>query len=282
MNQSNNTARRLASRSPWLMLLALGVAVVLQGCPASGIYRTARTLEKGESDFGLSFNATRYTTADTKITNPDGTTTTNKGSSIVLPNLIPELNYHVGIAEDMEFGGRIGLTSGLIEFDFKYRFIGGPNEKLHVAVQPAIGYRALFLIEGAHATLPVIATYDLTPSLAVNVAPYVSYLSLSTVADDVDAELDFGGTMVTGGAVLGVAIRGEVFYIMPTIDFSQTMTTISAESSDANGTVKQEEDASISYLVFGVSFGWVSGKELKKLKTMDDKLDRIEKKLDAN
>lgn len=26
--------------------------------------------------------------------------------------------------------------------------------------------------------------------------------------------------------------------------------------------------------------GWVSGKELKKLNTMDEKLDRIEKKLD--
>jgi len=174
MNQATTPASTPLKRSPWLLLLALGVALVLQGCPASGIYRTARTLNEGESDFGLSFNATRYSTQDRQVTDVNGNVTTEKGGSVVLPNLIPELNYHIGISEGLEFGGRVGLTSGLIEFDVKYRFLGGEGEKLHLAVQPAVGYRALFIVEGLHATLPVIATYDVAPTLSVNVAPYVS------------------------------------------------------------------------------------------------------------
>jgi len=112
--------------------------------------------------------------AGQQVTDVNGNVTTEKGGSVVLPNLIPELNYHIGISEGLEFGGRVGLTSGLIEFDVKYRFLGGEGEKLHLAVQPAVGYRALFIVEGLHATLPVIATYDVAPTLSVNVAPYVS------------------------------------------------------------------------------------------------------------
>ena len=107
------------------------------------------------------------------------------------------------------------------------------------------------------------------------------YLDLKTVLDDAENDVQFGGSMVTGGAVVGLQIRGEVFHIMPTVDFSQTVRTFEAETKTDAGTVKESADGTISYLVFGVSFGWVSGKELKKLKTMDTKLDRIEKKLDA-
>ena len=278
MTTTADLAHNPGHRSLWLLLLALGVTLVLQGCPASGIYRTARTLEQGESDFGLSFNATRYTEPDRTVDNFDGTTTKKKGDSIVLPNLIPELNYHVNVAPNIDFGGRIGLASGLLELDVKYRFVGGPDEKLHLALQPAIGYRAMFIVEGAHVTLPLIATYDLTPSLSATIAPYVSYLNLSAVDKDIGGS--FAGTMLTGGAVVGVAVRSEVFYIMPTVDFSQTVADFSSETTTEEGTAKATTSDTISYLVFGVSFGWISGKELKKLKTMDEKLDRIEKKLD--
>ena len=59
---------------------------------------------------------------------------------------------------------------------------------------------------------------------------------------------------------------------MPAVDISRTVTDFSSDEGSVT--------ADVTYMIFGVSFGWESGKEMKKLKTMDDKLDRIENKLD--
>jgi len=280
MNQATTPASTPLKRSPWLLLLALGVALVLQGCPASGIYRTARTLEEGQNDWGLTFTATRYSVPEHIEVQPDGSKKTIPEDAVTLPNIIPEVHGHIALAENIEVGGRIALMSGLTELDFKYRFIGGPNEKLHIAVQPAVGYRAAIGSEGPQFTLPLIATYDVASRLSVTVAPYGSYLDLTPLGDDTD-DNPFSGTWITAGAVVGLEFRGDVFHIMPSVDISRTAVDFTAEQKNADGTVKTSINDNLSYLVFGLTFGWTQGKELQKLEKMDTKLDRIEKKLDA-
>lgn len=256
------------SRSYLLLLLA---ALSAPGCMASGIYRTAHTLPKGEGDFSMSFSAVRISTAGTTVTDEDGTKHTGKGETVTIPNLIPELSYHIGVADNLELGGRVALAAGLIELDCKYRFVGAPGEPLHLAVQPALGYRSLFIIEGLNATLPLILTYDLSDMVSLNIAPFVSYLDLSTTDDDFGADLN--GTFLTTGASVGISLQGETFHIMPAVEFSRTATNFDAGDAEA--------DISQDFVIFSITFGWGSGKEMKKLKEMDQKLDRIEQKLDA-
>jgi len=90
---------------------------------------------------------------------------------------------------------------------------------------------------------------------------------------DEDYELDLAGDFLAGGGSLGVQFRGETFHILPAVEINHSM--LDPESEIA------ETSTSQTYIVFGVTFGWVSGREMKKLDEMDQKLDRIEQKLDS-
>jgi len=260
-----------------LMAVAL-VGMLLQACPSTGIYRTAQTLEPGTADMALSFSTTAYKQADKVITNSDGSTTVDEGLQLILPNLVPEVSFHLGVQDNLEIGGRVSITSGLLEADLKYRFYGSSGDVLQLAVQPAVGYRAFILASGYHFTLPFVATYQFNDMLSLTVAPYGSYLNVSPT--DVDVDIGITGNFLTGGAMLGVQFRGENFHIMPSLDISTSFVDLSETATDVGGSTSSVRDEQITYVIFGLSFGYVSGKELQKLDDMDQKLDRIEEKLD--
>src|SRR6185436_17663229 len=109
---------------------------------------SAKTLGKGESQVGLTFSATRY---DEVKTNSDNTTTTE---SIVLPELLPEITYHIGMTDDVEVGGRVALGALGLEGDVKYRFF--KSDKLHLAIAPAVSYQAFIILQGVGFRLPGI------------------------------------------------------------------------------------------------------------------------------
>jgi len=261
---------RVASRMAAIMAIcALGG--VLAGCPSAGIYRTARTLEEGNSDFGMAFSATRIAAGETTTTDPiTGEKTTEDATSVVIPNLIPELNYHIGLTDDFEFGGRIAVGSLLMELDGKYRLMRSEDGRFHLAVQPAVGYRTAVVIEGINATLPVIVTYELARRTDLNVYGYGSYVSWTSTDDDMDVDLTADGLMLGGG--MGLQFTGRTFYIMPMVDVSR----LAWDSSGGDG----DASSDLTLVTFGVAFGWYGGRELKKLEKMDEKLDRIENKLD--
>ena len=132
-----------------ITLLSLSFALVAQGCLSIGVYRTAEILPEGEGDFTMTFSATRYQGQETTNSQVDpetneATTETVQNENVVLPNLLPEFAYHIGVAEDLEVGGRIVVLGGLLELDMKYRFLGKTGDDLQMAIQPALGYRALF------------------------------------------------------------------------------------------------------------------------------------------
>ncbi|MBN2724420.1 MAG: hypothetical protein JXR95_10150 [Deltaproteobacteria bacterium] len=248
-----------------LLIMLLVGAFSLTGCPSAGIYRTAKTLEKGESDFGMTFS---FVNVETHYKDENGQDDSWKLS---VPNIFPELNYHIGIGNNMEVGGRVAVGSLMGEIDLKYRFYNsGP---LHLAVQPAIGYRSAILAVGTHVTFPVIMTYELSDMVSFNVFAYSSYMNIKPADDDIDSSSEdniwnIEGVTMGGGA--GIKITGETFYIMPTVDFSRLVVSLNGD----------REDWYTDFVIFGVSFGFIGGKEMKKLKKMDEKLDRIEDKID--
>ncbi|MBU1219054.1 hypothetical protein KKF34_00510 [Myxococcota bacterium] len=251
-----------------LILPVIIALATLTGCPSAGIYRSAKTLEKGESDFGMSFS---YVNIKTKYTGDDPDLQGAESYGISLPNLIPELNYHIGVGNNMEVGGRIALGSLMMELDFKYRFY--TDGKLHMAVQPAVGYRTAVIVKGTHFTMPLLMTYELSDMVSLNAFVYSSYIKWEPTDGTPDPDSDDNAWFVEGvtlGGGFGVKITGENFYIMPAIDFSRLVVSTNGDRSDWV----------TDFVIFGVSFGWIGGKEMKKLKEMDHKLDRIENKID--
>ena len=250
-----------------IILLALG-SLVVAGCPSANVYRTGRVLDKGVSDFGLTFTAMRVTGSDYTVENSDGTTEKVDAPDYVLPNLIPDLSFHIGVDDDVEVGGRIGLGSLLLELDAKYRFLHTP-EGLHLAVQPALGYQTAFILEGFKLTLPIIMTYELNDTIGLNLYGIGAYRSMQET-DEAFNGLGFEGFEAGGG--IGIDIRGDTFYFMPGVEVTKYIADMS--DSVISGSIDT------TYVMIGISFGWYGGKELKKLKKMDKKLDRMDDKLD--
>ena len=250
-----------------LIILSALLFSFMTGCFAVGTYRTAQTLGEGESDFGMSVSASKIQTSDTTTKDSvTGETIKHKGTNVSFINLIPEMNYHIGVTDDLELGGRIALGSMFMELDAKYRFF--QSDKLHLALQPSIGYFTFIVADGPKLTLPLIATYDISKKLSANVFGYGSYSNISAI----DNDIDIAGESISAGGGLGLLVKSDTFYFMPNIDISKSMSSIGND----DGSVDQD----ITFLVFGVAFGWYGGKELKEIKKIDKKLDRIENKID--
>lgn len=241
----------------------LAAALLSTGCLTTGMYRTADVLPPDEGDFALGFSVVRAT-----VDEPEDPMDPTAGGSetFTYPNLVPEISYHYGMAEDVEIGGRIALGAGMIELDTKYRFLHTPG--LHVAVQPAIGYRSLGFIEGFHASLPVILTREVRPRMSLNASVFGTYSNFSAT-DDFDSEdLDFAGDTVMVGGGVGVQFRTRgSFHFMPALEVQRSVYR--------GGDVSDAPD--ITAVIFGVAIGWGANERARKV---DQQLDRIEQKLD--
>ncbi len=239
------------------------------GCPSVGVYRTARTLEPGISDLGITYSASRISTGESTYTDSEGNKITEDAASIVVPNLIPDVSFHVGVVDNLEVGGRLGLGSGLIELDAKWRILQAADDKLHLSIQPAVGYRALFFLEGVNITMPVLLTYDITRWFSVTAFGYGSYYNLDLVDQDAADDVNLDTNSLTAGGGLGFEFRGETFYVMPFVDRSLTNF----------GVDEHEADLDLTWVNFGVAFGFHFGKEKQQLDRIEDKIDRIDQKL---
>jgi hypothetical protein len=230
----------------------------------AGNYHSARTLEKGESQFGLTFSATRY---ELEEVDQDGNTTID---SIVLPNVLPEIVYHIGMADNVEVGGRVSLGALGLEGDVKYRFL--QSDKLHLALAPAINYQAFVVLQGVGLRLPGILTYELADNLDFTAAVFGSTTRYSVPSDDTDSDFSaFRGTLVSTGGAIGFDLHGETFSIRPAVEFTRYVADLSSDSGSGSGS--GSDSAGFNTVNVLVHLAWTGGKEKKQL-------DRIERKLD--
>ena len=225
----------------------------------AGNYHSARPLGKGVGQFGLTFSTTRYEHVTT-----DSDTGQTSREAIVLPNFIPEITYHLGVSDDVDVGGRVALGSLGVEADVKYRFLR--NDKLHLAVAPALGYLAFVVVQGVSVRLPGILTYELADNLDFNLAGFVSTTKFSTATDDDDFNL-FSGTLLSTGAAVGFDLHGETFTIRPSVEFTRYLYNFSAgDSSTSDG---------FNTVNIMVHIAWAIGKEKQQLNRIENKIDRL-------
>ncbi|MDD5223348.1 MAG: hypothetical protein PHE84_05105 [bacterium] len=232
-------------------LLSLGM--LLNGCLMAGNYQSARTLEPRESSFGMTFSLNEISIS---------------GHRYTVPNVIPELAYHVGVAKNWEVGGRVALGSLGFEMDTKYRFLhqGG----LHLAVAPAVAYQAFFDIRGVSVRLPVILSYDFNDIVGINAAVLGGFSGFDASDSNNDNDDDYigyyDGPTIFYGASFGPELRGSVFFARPAIEFVRYQTNL---GSDDNSGWRPFN--SINFLVH---FGWVFGREKQQLDRIENKLDK--------
>jgi hypothetical protein len=237
-----------------LCFAALGAV----GCMPVGNYHTARTLGDGESSIGLTFSATTYSATDED---------TGEIDSLTIPSIIPEISYHIGMTDDFEIGGRIAPGSLYGEIDLKDRFVH--SDRFHLAAAPAIGQMA-FIGTLTILRLPLVMTYELSDRVAVNAGVNATSWNANVDADDA---LDFYGAeefMVTSGVSLGIEFTGKTAFFRPTFEWGTMIT-------DPEGNAERFKIGAVF-----LHFGFVSGRELKKLEEMDQKLDRIEQNMGAD
>ena len=190
------------------------------GCQSPALTRTARTLPPGASDWSASFNLTHISTNVAGV--PD-TLERAVASRFNYPNPIPDLLYSHGISSGSELGGRLSLGSGLLELNSKFRYLEAAQGRLQAAVAPAIGYRALGIVNGPVGTLPALFTYDVSPSWAVSVGALASYAvyRVATGLGRDEADLS-GNTLYVGGGV-GVELHSDRLHVMPALELQRSV-----------------------------------------------------------
>lgn len=265
---------------PSRLLRALGTSIaafVASGCLTGGALRSAKTLEPGVGELGVGWTATNYALGETTSTDPTGARTVSKSTnSLTLPNLIPEVQYHLGVAEDLEVGGRISAGALTGEIGATYRFLRAKG--LHLAVAPAIGYTPLGFTSILQFTAPVLATYELTPNFAVTACGKIGYWHLTDIDVGTSNNLKdfFSGSGLAYGGAIGLDLHGSTFAIRPFVDF--TRIGMSSSTKVEGGSTKIS--SSLLMTTFGFAVSVAFGREAKALERVDEKLDRIEQKVE--
>ncbi|MCX5868708.1 MAG: hypothetical protein NT009_14735 [Proteobacteria bacterium] len=252
---------RKASRRPECRrrgFVRFGLAAILLmtltgGCMMAGNYHSAKTLGKGESSFGMTFGINRMS---------------NDNDHVIVPNVIPEFAFHVGLAKNWEIGGRVAPGALGIELDTKYRFL--QKGDLHLAVVPAVAYQALFEGYGLTFRLPVVLSYDFIDNFGFNAAVFGGLSAYeSDEGDDEEFFQYIEGEILSYGVSLGPELRGSVFFVRPEVEFVRYESSLK-HADNLNGE-SWEPVNSVNVLVH---FGWIFGREKQQLERVEEKLDK--------
>lgn len=220
------------------------------GCLNAPVYRTARTLPRGEFDLGGTLSATRFSVREQQL-DQNGTPTSTNDTAVTLPNLVPEVFGHYGVTDDVEIGGRVALSSLMVELDTKIRLVGDALSGTHFAIQPALGYQTLIVIEGVHATLPLIYTQDLNEDLSFNVAPFVQYLGFSATSSTGESDLrSFGSRSLLAGGSVGLQFRFRNGSLMPALAYTRVVDHLDKVTAGTTSTSWAQD-----YIVFSMTLG---------------------------
>lgn len=234
-------------------VLSTALCVAAMGCMMAGSYNSARTLEPGTSSLGLTFGINEIRIGDKDYS---------------YPSIIPEITFHTGVAENLELGGRVALAALGLECDAKYRFFH--TGRLHLAVNPAIGYQAFVTLKGVTASLPLIATYDLSNRFSLTMAGFGRYSHFNAKDTSADNPLpDFFGDKVSYGGSFGPEVRGETFFFRPMVEVAHVV--------PVDGSNKKAWNR----VSVAVHFGWIMGREKQQLDRIEKKIDGIDKKIDG-
>lgn len=258
------------------VLVAFAVLLLTPGCCLMlGNTSTARTLERGTGEVGLTFGSTTYQFETTTFDDPD--TPEDEGGekqnlNVTFPVILPEIPFGIAITDDVQFGGRFAPQSLGFELNTKVRFLHA--DRLHMAVMPSINYQSWLLVQGTGVRLPMLVTYDVTDILGFTTSVHAAYTDWSFADEDFEPDDDedqntliWNGGLASFGMGAGLDIHTESFFVRPTFEFNRYQ-------SNLNKDFEETFEPFNSY-AFMLNIGFVIGKTKKQLDRMEQKIDRI-------
>jgi hypothetical protein len=228
-----------------------------------GNVHSAKTLDPGISSLSLSVDGAgiMYSFSDS-LQEADSAVF---GTPLVVPSatLLPNVNFKMGLVENLEMGVHFVPQLLGLEATLKYRFYhGGGN---HLAAAPYFQYYLLKDFSGgAHA----IYTRELTDMLHLNMSAYGSYSYMDNI-ELTSIELVPSKRFFTVGGIFGPQICGESVFFIPAFEYSIILPL------GENNTFMHIQNFRGS-----LTFGWYIGKSKKQLDRMERKIDEINEKLD--
>ena len=190
--------------------------LLLTGCPVMAAnYHSARTLPRGEQNWGMNFSASAVQSTDRDAGRPWASQ-----ASVV----IPEVTLHHGLSDDWEVGGRFGLLRLGGEGDIKYRFASPGN--WHLALGAAVSLQVGSL-NGANLQIPLLMTWEYSRETRFT-------LSLSASGSAVSPEdsnlAGLQGVLAAAGGSFGVEFVDDSVSIRPGIEAMYYVTGASRPS----------------------------------------------------
>ena len=252
---------------------AAGFAVLTPGCCLMlGNKNSARTLEKGTGEVGLTFGATTYQFETTTIDDPD--TAEDEGGekenlSDNYPVILPEIPFGVAVTDDVQVGGRFAPQSLGFELNTKWRFLHA--DQLHMAIQPSFNYQSWLIVQGTGVKLPLLVTYDINDNFAFTTSVHGAYTDWGYTDEDFEPDEEnqeasiWAGGLGSFGMGVCLEVHTDSFFVRPAFEFNRYQSNFDDDFEDSF-------EAFNSY-GFMVNLGFVIGKTKKQL-------DRIERKID--
>lgn len=230
------------------VVLILAVSALSAGCWSSARYQTANTLDPGQTSFGAGFQAInlRNICAEVEV---DGTTKKECAgdgdlalSDVWIPNLMPDLFFRFGLAEDLDLGIKLFFIGG--EVDVKYRFVD--TGKIKLAIGPSAKINFPFIIVQEYSlNVPLIFTVDLgSVELSAAAGGNVGMWNIPFTSDT-------GVTTSGFNAQLGASFGGDTWYIRPEVGYTANFMI----ASDNDATVGLDMD----WIHVGLGFGFIWG-----------------------
>ena len=260
--------------------LALVLVLLLPGCCLMlGNTQTAKTVEKGTAELGLTFGTTNYLIEQPKFffddpDTPEDETEETETVSYSYPVILPEIPFGIAVTDDVMIGGRIAPQSLGLEGNVKWRFMHA--DKFHMAIMPSVHYQSWLFVTGTGAKLPLLVTYDINDNFSFTTSIHGGYTTWDFADeefeddDDIDdseeGALVWNGSLASFGMGAGVSVHGQTFFFRPTFEFNRYQSNLDEEF----------EDSFKPFNSYGlmINIGFVIGRGQKSL-------DRIEKKVDT-
>lgn len=237
---------------------------------------TARTLEKGTGEIGLTFGTTSYQFEAIVVADDPATTTVNEEEkenlTVSYPVILPEIPFGVAVTDDVQVGGRFAPQSLGFELNTKWRFLHA--NQLHMAVMPSVNYQSWLILQGTGARLPMLVTYDIADIFSFTTSVHVAYTDWNFSDEDFDPEDDdqegtlvWNGGLASFGGGICLDIHTDSFFVRPAFEVNRYQSNLNSEFEDSF-----EPFNSYGFMV---NVGFVIGKTKKQLDRMEQKIDRL-------
>jgi len=229
-----------------------------------GNVHSAKTLEPGVGSLSLSVDGAgvMYSFSDSlQKADPE---VFGEPQTFPTATLLPNLDFKMGVTDNVEIGVRLVEQLIGIEATVKYRYFhDGRN---HLALAPYFQY---YLLQNYSGGTHAIYTCELLDWLHLNMSVYGAYTYMDNI-NLFDLEVVPSKDFIAFGGIIGPQICGESVFFTPAFEYSMLLP------------LQQGNIMHVQNFRGSLSFGWYIGRVKKQLNRMERKLDAINDKLDKN